>query len=309
MAELSVIIPYCNEFPQNVFTIQDIAQELQGIDFEIIAVNNFCQEAADQDRKPDPGGEVIDGSTRVNPWLKSLHYEDKLSHWQAKNMGVKNSTGKFLWFVDAHCVIARGAGMKMFQYYRNNYNAINGTIHLPLTYKILDSRRLIYKLVTDVDHGVVDYRFTYLNKDDGPFEVPCMSTCGMMMTRDLYDDLGGWPVELGIYGGGENFINFTLAVIGKSKNIFPDGCLFHHGAPRGYHWNYNDYHRNRCIAHYIFGGDALAERYIMNCKGDKAVLRSILESVLNANTCQEHRSHIVTRQVISIEDWVNKWTL
>jgi len=309
MTELSVIIPYCNEFPQNIFTIQDIAQELWGLDFEILAVNNFCQEVLDQGRKEDSGYEVIEASAKVNPWLKSLHYKDKLSHWQAKNYAVAHASGKFLWFVDAHCIVARNAGRNMYKYYKEKYEDLNGTIHLPLTYKILESRRIIYKLKIDPKVGLYDYSFTGFRESDEPYEVPCMSTCGMMMTRGLYDELGGWPAELGIYGGGENFINFTMAVLGKSKHIFPSGCLFHHGAPRGYHWNYNDYHRNRCIAHYIFGGEELAERYIMNCKGDKNALRSILESVLNADSCNVHREYIIDRQVYSIEDWVKKWKL
>jgi glycosyltransferase involved in cell wall biosynthesis len=305
MAELSVIIPYCNEFPQNIFTIQGIAQELYGLDFEILAVNNFCDEAAAQNREQDAGFEVMEASAKVNSWLKSLHYKDKLSHWQAKNYAVKHSSGRFLWFVDAHCVVARNAGRNMFEYYKETHEGLDGTIHLPLTYKILESRKLIYKLVTELDKGIVDYRFTGFPKETCSFEVPCMSTCGMMMTRDLYDEIGGWPTELGIYGGGENFVNFTLAVLGKSKYIFNDGCLFHHGAKRGYNWNYNDYHRNRTIATYIFGGQDLAERYIMNCKGDKKILETILKSVLN--TCWGHRRFIMDKQVISIEDWIKKW--
>ena len=307
MIELSVIIPYCNEFPQNIFTIQNIAQELQGLDFEILAVNNFCDEAAAQDREQDTGFEVMEASAKVNPWLKSLHYKDKLSHWQAKNYAVKHSSGRFLWFVDAHCIVARNAGRNMFKFYKKYHSLLNGTIHLPLTYKILESRKLIYKLVAEMDKGIVDYRFTSFSEQSyhSPFETPCMSTCGMMMTRDLYDEIGGWPVELGIYGGGENFINFTMAVLGKSKHVFPRGCLFHHGAKRGYNWNYNDYHRNRTIATYIFGGQDLAEQYIMNCKGDKKVLKTILESVLE--TCCEHRDLIKGKQVMSIFDWIGKW--
>jgi glycosyltransferase involved in cell wall biosynthesis len=52
MAELSVIIPFCNEYPQILFTIQSIAQELRDrVDFEIIAVNNYCDEVEKQGRK------------------------------------------------------------------------------------------------------------------------------------------------------------------------------------------------------------------------------------------------------------------
>ena len=49
MPELSVIMPFCNEYPQNMFTIQNIAQELRDrVDFEIIAIDNFCEEVQAQ---------------------------------------------------------------------------------------------------------------------------------------------------------------------------------------------------------------------------------------------------------------------
>jgi len=37
---LSVIIPYVNEYPQNVFTIAAVHEELSNVEHEIIAVNN-----------------------------------------------------------------------------------------------------------------------------------------------------------------------------------------------------------------------------------------------------------------------------
>lgn len=306
MAELSVIIPFCNEYPQVMFTIQNIAQELRGrVDFEIIAIDNYCQEVADQDRERDKGGEAVAACTRGNPWLKYIKYEDKLSHWQAKNKGVANATGDILWFCDAHCIVSRGSLYGMFKYYQLCHEKLNGTLHLPLTYKILEWHRLIYKLVWEPENGEVRYSFSGYRDSEKPYRVPCMSTCGMMMTRELYDLVGGWPRELGIYGGGENFINFTLAVLGKAINIFPSAPLFHHGEKRGYHWNGDDYTRNRTIANYMFGGEAWARKFIEHRKGNPDRLREIIEDVFQ--NCENHRETIVSRQTITIEQWASNW--
>jgi len=306
MPDLSVIIPFCNEYPQNIFTIQNIAQELRDrVDFEIIAVNNFCPEVKAQGREEDKGGEVLKASQKGNPWLKVLSYEKKLSHWQAKNMAVKHSSAPFIWFCDAHCIVSRNSLFRMFEYYRDNYKELNGTLHLPLTYKILEWHRLIYKLVAEPETGDIHYSFTPYRPQDSPYQVPCMSTCGMMMTRELFDDLGGWPEELGIYGGGENFINFTLAVLGKTVNIFPSGPLFHHGEKRGYHWNGDDYTRNRTIANYVFGGKRLAEKFIEHRKGNKDVLQGILNDVLEK--ARPHREMIREKQQIGINEWLSSW--
>ncbi|MBU2052599.1 glycosyltransferase [Patescibacteria group bacterium] len=303
---LSVIVPFCNEYPQVLFTIQSIAQELKGrADFEILAVDNYCDDVAAQGRENDKGGDAIAACTKGNPWLKYLKYTEKLSHWQAKNYGVKQAAGDVLWFCDAHCVVSRDSLWPMYEYYKNHHNRLNGTLHLPLTYKILEWHSLIYKLLNEIDHGSLEYRFTPFRPAVSPYRVPCMSTCGMMMTREIYDKLGGWPAELGIYGGGEHFINFTLAVLGRTVNIFPAGPLFHHGEKRGYEWNYDDYTRNRTIATYVFGGQALAERFIAHRKGDKVVLRGILSDVIIK--CAAHRRHIKHLQKMSIEHWLTQF--
>ena len=306
MPKLSIICPFVCEYPQVMFTVQNIAQDLIGrVDFEFIAINNYCEEVKKQGREEDKGGESIKACQRGNPWLKYLEYKDKLSHWQSKNLGVKHSTGDILWFVDAHCVIARNSLFDMFNYYVEHKEELNGSIHLPLTYKILEWHRLIYKLGGEPEKGDLHYSFTGYRDELEPYEVPCMSTCGMMISRELYDYFGGWPVELGIYGGGENFINYTLAVLGKKKWIMPGGSLFHHGEKRGYHWNGDDMIRNRFIANYMFGGDKWLSLMRDNRKGKKEVLQSIYENV--KATCKEHRELIKSRQAISIEDWLNKW--
>jgi len=303
MSKLSVIIPFCNEHPQVLFTIQNIAQELRDrADFEIIAVNNYCDDVAKQGRIEDDAGNAIKSSVPGNKWLKYLTYTDKLSHWQSKNLAVKNSTGDILVFIDAHCIVARDALFKMFDCYSQHHEELNGTIHLPLTYKILESRKLIYKLQTDIDKGIVHYTFTSYRDSDIPYEVPCMSSCGSMMTRKLYDQINGWPTELGIYGGGENYLNFVLAILGKKKWIMPGGALHHHGDKRGYNWNATDFIRNRTIASYMYGDQELARKYIDNSKGDKQILDNIYNEVIIK--CQSHRNIIKAQQVINIEDWL-----
>ena len=325
--KLSVIVPFCNEYPQVMFTLQNIAQELRDrVDFEIIAVDNYCGEEATtamghtikQDEKPDKSTAAISCTAgRHNPWLKYVKYNEKLSHWNAKRVGVEHAEGEVFWFTDAHVMVSRDGLYDMFRYYVDNYDKINGTIHMPLTYKILESTRLIYKLVTKnaerklftPDYGWVDYSFTRFRVEEEPYEVPCMSCCGVMMSRGIYDQLGGWPVELGIYSGGEHFLNFTLATMGFKKWIYPKTVLYHHGEGRGYSWEYDDYVRNRMIASYLYGGSEFVhkfEKYLaMIGKGKPEALKQIRENVIL--TCNNHREFIKPQQTISIHNWVKKW--
>lgn len=315
---LSVIIPYAQEHPQIAFTVQSIYCELQhlkevsGEDFEIIVIDNHCPELENQLAAKkwvqDGGSEYMKSLAGGHrPWLKYLNYTDKLSHWQAKNMGVQASKGDVLWFCDSHCIVAPQSLGAMTLMYQQNWQELHGTVHLPLAYMLDGEHPLIYKLVTDPDRAVYHYSFTRFKPDSVCYEVPAMSTCGMMMHRSIYDDLGGWPKGLGIYGGGENFINFTLAVLGYKKWIFPTKPLYHYAAKRGYNWNYDDFHRNRTISTLMYGTDELARKYAMNIKGNDLQKLMIYSSVVNDEETIAHSRMLRSKHVIPIEKWAREW--
>jgi hypothetical protein len=183
---------------------------------------------------------------------------------------------------------------------------------MPISYLLeRDGGELVYKFRGDPDNGYYDYSFTPYHKrrPDDPnamsFTTDCMSTCGMMISREIYDKLGGWPRLLGIYGGGENFINYTLAVLGYSVNIFCHRPLYHYAEKRGYNYEYDDYVRNRILATYIFGGEPVAKKYINHLinigKGKQSVVEKMLADCIRISGY--HRKHIIKNQAYSIEDW------
>jgi glycosyltransferase involved in cell wall biosynthesis len=309
MIELSVICPTLNEWPQIAFTIRSVYEELRDrVDFEIILVDNsFCKEVEEQGRKPDRTFEYFQSMSKGWSWLKVMKYEEKMSHWNAKRVGVLASQGKFIWFVDAHVIISRDALYKQFCYYRDHYMELDGVLHLPVTYHIMEYHKLMYKLVTNLPEGQVHYSFTpYRDSGNGkPFRVPCMTTDGMMITRELYDYMGGIPSEMGIWGGGENFINFTLAVLGKNVWIMPGNSLNHHGDKRGYAYNYDDLYRNRAIASFIYGGEDLVRVFTNHYKGSQEHLHRLMRDIIKK--CADHRELVVSRQVKTIQEWIKGW--
>lgn len=307
--DLSVIMPFCREYPQNIFTIQNIAEELRDrVDFEIVVIDNFCPEVMKQgpNRTEDRATKMLRGMSRDLPWLTYLSYTDKLSHWNAKNLGVKHAKGEFLWFCDAHCMVSRDALFNMFYLWQAHRENKRASLHLPLTYHILENKRLIYGLKANPSKGILHYTFKGYKPVQGLLEVPCMSTCGMMMHREMFDALGGWPKMLGIYAGGENFINFTMAILGMKKYIMPGLPLHHHGEKRGYNWNHTDYTRNRLIANFMFGGSQWVDRYIsQSVRGSKRGFYKIAEKIYDE--CAEHREWIKAAQEMTIEAWIDRW--
>lgn len=304
---LSIIVAYVNEWPQVAFTLRSIAEDLLGrADFEIIAVDNYGEEVANQGFEADRGSEMVRSMAEQHDWLKYISYSDKLSHWNAKRVGIEAAQGDVYAFIDAHCIVGRDALYGAYRYYRNCWEALDGTLHLPLTYHILEGRRLKYCLQYSPEKYEVHYQFaTYA--DRGLVEVPCMSTCGMLIHKDLYELTGGWPELLGTYGGGEHFINFVLSILGKHKYIYPAAsALYHHGEKRGYKSTMFDYVKNRAIATFLFGGHKWLDGYLRKSgiggRGYTALLSQII------NCCQKQREHIEQHQQMSIEEWVDVWS-
>jgi glycosyltransferase involved in cell wall biosynthesis len=311
MCKLSVIVPYCLEYPQVIFTIRSIAEDLIGrADFEIIAVDNFCNQVANQGFKIDRGTDMIKSMSDQHEWLKYIRYDDQLSHWNAKRIGIQQATGDVFAFIDAHCIVGRDLLFRAYDIYRNGWRMFDGTLHLPLTYHILENKRLQYKLKYNPDTWEMHYAFTPLSPPNGHsavYEVPCMSTCGMLIHREIYEATGGWPEVLGIYGGGENFMNFVLAILGKKKFIYhADSALYHHGEKRNYRFNWDDMNKNRAVAAYMYGGMRWMDGFLRNLKG--ATGRYILKTEeLITDACFDQRQQLKSNAVCSIEDWASGW--
>jgi hypothetical protein len=245
----------------------------------------------------------------LHEWLVYKRYDDKLSHWNAKRVGALLSKGEVLWFLDAHIMPSPGIG-KAVRYYFDNQEELDGSMHFPLTYHILEKQRLIYKTDIVIETGQFHYKFKNYEFDhrDGLFEVPVMSTCGMLISRDLYKLTGGWPKELGIYGGGENFMNYTLAILGKKKYIYTPHTIFHHGDKRGYKYDGPDWDRNRTIANFLFAGEDAAVRWVWEHAKHIQASRhktNMLNEVFHL--CSKQRALILDRQEVCIEDWCKKW--
>jgi hypothetical protein len=183
--------------------------------------------------------------------------------------------------------------------------SINGTLHMPINYMLEQpGKELIYKLLYNKEEGIAHYSFRrMINREI--HKVPCMSTCGMMVSREIIQQsLGMWPWELGIYGGGENFINFTLAVLGYDVNIWPHHPIHHYAYKRGYSWNYDDWLRNRMIAIYLAGGEAWLKRFSDASKGRPEVKEGMRLDVISKT--KDHRDKIKAQQKYSLEEWAEK---
>lgn len=327
--KLTVIMPFVNE-SLAAFTLQGLLLELQYAEFpwEIQVINNWCERVSKQVmlsspccnklltrgdvntmiyKEPDRWGHKMKELAAIHPQIIYSEYDKELSHWCAKNQGIRKATGNTLFFIDAHCLIAQGSLRSMFEYYCDHRHDLHGSFHLPIAYLgDAPGRSLMYKPVVDETKGEYHYSFTKYRFDPIPYEVACMSTCGMMIDKNIINSFGGWPEELRIYGGGEHFMNYVLAVLGYKKHMAPYGPLFHEGKDkRGYSSDASEMIRNRFIASYMIGGIELLELYAEHSKGRPETKATYVEEI--KQKCDYQRFVIANKQVVSIKDWWSRW--
>lgn len=307
---ISVIVPYCREWPQVAFTLRSIHEALNGVDHEVLAVDNVQSNMA-----VDRGSKNVEGMANTwrkagNPWLKYIKFDDQLSHWQAKNYAMHIAEGDYFWFIDAHCICPGGSTMiRAYEYYTKNELFLKGSLHLPLTYHILESTQLMYKAVIEPKKFDYAYRFHTFNPREYSQEaicVPAMSTCGMLVSREIMHSIRYWPTELGIYSGGEHYLNYVFAIMGYNKWLWNGSSLCHHGEKRGYNWNHTDQQRNRAIACYMYGGEEHLVGWMLNkAKLSGREKQAIINNIYK--TCEDHREYIKKNSVKTIEEWVAEW--
>lgn len=319
---LSIVIPHYHEHPQLIFTLQCLLNSLEGSiieaqeDYEIILIDN-APAPQHEHRELDSRKYIqMKQDAGMLPKIKSMAYTACVSHWQAKNFGCNfsNPEGTFL-FLDAHIIIKEDVLDKMWTEFKNLPEL--STLHLPICY-ILEpdtSHALAYKLVHDLDNGILDYKFMKWENNEIT-EVPCMSTCGMMISKDTFFNVyEGWPSSLGNYSGGEHFINFVGGLLGVKKYVSSAGAIHHYAAPRAYNINYNDVYRNRAIAMYLVGGESFLAKYLDHLrtltvgKISPRMINKLQVELPNIPELRERRNHIESNSVVTLENWISYWNI
>lgn len=330
----SVIIPHYHEHPQLIFTLQSLLYELEGgvieydnsKNWEIVLIDN-ADKSQHEHRELDTSKYIkMKHDAGLLPNVVSLHYTDCLSHWQAKNFGC-NSTlpyGTFL-FLDAHVMIKKGVLNEMWKTFSQLPK--KSTLHLPISYMLEPrySHELCYELVHNLDKGIIDYRFKKWDrfKDENAqrvedtfiSEVPCMSTCGMMIDKQTFFDVyRGWPTSLGNYSGGEHYINFVGALLGIKHYIACLDPVHHYAAPRAYNLNYNDVYRNRAIVMFLVGGEPFLAKYLDHLRSltigkiSPRMINKLQIEIPSIPELKERREHIECNSVTTLEKWIQQWS-
>jgi len=239
--EVSIIIPSRNEFKNLIWTLQGLQLELQDVDYEIIVVLNQCEEK-EQER-------LLKYWPVSTGRLKVLAYDEKPSCWQARNFGASQARGDYLLFCDSHVLLTPGSLRGALKYHRE----FKGILHFGINYWLDHPERTLfqYKWQPQKFWGA----WTRIKPEPPDYRILMSGLAGTMIDRSIFQELGGFHPALGIYGGGEPYLDLKTQMHGYQVRCHPDYQLYHLAERRGYCWNNDDLWRNFMIASYALGGN------------------------------------------------------
>jgi glycosyltransferase involved in cell wall biosynthesis len=294
--DCSTVISVCNEVPHIYYTIQSIIEGLdETYEQEIIVVDNLSTDGLEQHFRENPVNNV-----------RYVKYSDKRSHWNAKNVGIKEAKSRNIFFIDGHCIIGRNS-LKNLIDFSDNFNGNLGGVHC-LHHYIGDNSR-------EFEHRCRSAKFIYgFRRSQGfkePYQVAHMSTCGMMVRKKTFDELGGWNKMLGVRWGGESYINLKHGTCGYPHYIHPKAHYYHYKHKYAYGFDGRNGYTNLMIPAYTVGGDEWLKfqtDHIIEKKGEvqrPCIYDRMADEV--RNVCKEDRDFIASKQIMTLTEYYKKW--
>lgn len=275
---VSVIIPCRNEFPQIVFTIQSIINDLETFlkpsEFEIIICNNCPSDEVYPKRAL--GGSIDYLMPRGVYWNRVLRvlYDPIAGNHSTRNKGVELSRGKYIFFSDAHMSYKRGFFKRMIRAIEETDGLVHGTIGWLGAYPVGKSMGYQYtiKLGEEIKGTWNNYKLA-----DDYFYIPLQGHCCLGVKRQQFIDFDGYPAYHRCYGGGEFYLDMKWWLFGSRVSVDPQAVGYHLCAPRGYSYHHDDYKHNVLAIGLAIGADEWTERaYINWCRrGRKDVMRRL----------------------------------
>lgn len=278
---VSVIIPARNEFPQIVFTVQSIINDLETFlepsEFEIIIVANCTSDWYNVSKDRRALGGTVDYLMPMGIYwnrVVKVIYDPIAGNHSTRNKGVMQARGKYVFFSDAHMSYKRGYFQRMISTIDKTGGLVHGTIGWLGAYPPGVSMGYQYtmKLGDEIRGTWNNYKLV-----DDYFYIPLQGHCCLGVLREQFIEFDGYPSYHRCYGGGEFYFDTKWWLFGSTVAVDPQAIAYHLRAPRGYSYNYDDYIHNVLAIGMAIGADAWAERAYLNWmrKGRPEVMKRL----------------------------------
>lgn len=207
--DISVVIPMHNERSKIAATIQSVARARTSqarVEFVIIDDASTDGSVAEL---ISAAPELLEES-RIDVRLEEL--DERTGVFGARNRGADTATAEILFITDAHVEFSRGWDEAILRHIRPNVILAGTTVQKLTPYRGYGC------------HLLVPFMGTGWNREplDATAPVAIATSAATVITRDLFDQLGGYDTGMRIYGAGEPEFSVRAWLHGAEIQLLPD---------------------------------------------------------------------------------------
>lgn len=225
---LSIIIVSYNTKPYTLKAVEAVYRTLRLLHYEIIVVENNSQDG------------TYEALRKKFPKVVVLATKETMGFGAASNLGAKRAKGKVLLFLNPDTEVQEGAIDCLFS------DLSQGNARRVISGKLLNSDGTIQQQggalpnlfiiaawMFFIDDLPIVGRFfaAYQQKNTARFTTPrtlgWIGGTALMMTKDFFDELGGWNGNIFLYG---EDVELCLRVhrVGGEVTLIPQATIIHH---------------------------------------------------------------------------------
>ncbi len=200
--------------------LRSVEEKTQGVGYEVVVVDNASK---------DGSQEMVQEEF---PWVKLVASLENLGFGRANNLGVKESRGEYVYFLNSDTLLVNDAVSILYNFMRvsESVGVCGGAMFdkdmRPCLTVVRQHRPWDFHLVLLtplVDMNKVNTHFHYA---EGPRKVDCIIGANMMIKRDLFDEVGGFDPDFFLYWEEVELIN-RVKRLGRSVFIVPEARIIH----------------------------------------------------------------------------------
>ncbi|MGO8701997.1 MAG: glycosyltransferase [Limisphaerales bacterium] len=217
--DISVVIPARNEGARVAPTIQSIARARTTearVEFVIV------DDASSDDTTPNLVAKVPELLNERNIVVKLSRLEEQAGVFRARNHAASLATADILFGTDAHVRFSRGWDEAVFRHIAPNRLLAGTTTAKKSRFKGYGCRLLLPGMNTCWNGGPID----------GVAPVPVAADHAMVITRDLFNRLGGYDPGMILHGAGEPEFSVRAWLHGAEVVAAEDLKVEHHFKPK-----------------------------------------------------------------------------
>ncbi len=225
--EISFIVPARNEEKALPDVLEGLARDLADHVYEVIIVDDASEKVLSREIK-------IAGPVQI--WRNT----ERLGVAKSANIGARKASGEILIFLDAHVLLSKGWVKKLLAHKDLLPVSVLGAAIQPL-YDLKTFSKMVYSKQADkIPAGEIYYgyqvdgfpdpviRKNFKKESSGPFKVPYVSACSLIVSKELFLQIGGFEEEFTGFGSVQD-LEFCMRAwaLGYEVNVIPSITCYH----------------------------------------------------------------------------------